>query len=71
MDKDNQLVVLVDPQGAGKQLVTLADCCFHAAQVLGITSINLVEHTLKQKTVSGQQCDGPQLTQRSHNVLPY
>lgn len=30
--------------------MTVADVCCHAAQAMGITAINLVEHTLNQKT---------------------
>ena len=48
MDSDTKLVVLVTPP-EGKKPMVLADVCCHAAQTMGITSLNLVEHTMTPK----------------------
>ena len=45
---DNQLVVLVKDDG--KKTMCLADVVLVAAQSMGITSLQLVEHTMQQKT---------------------
>lgn len=46
VEKDNQLVVLVGLDEGEKKPKVMAEVCCHAAQSLGGTSLNLIEHTM-------------------------
>ena len=51
IDHDKNLVVLVSE--GSKKPMPLAEVCYFAAQTLGITSVNLVEHQMDQKVEDG------------------
>lgn len=52
LERDNQLVVLVTD--GTKKAMTVAEVAYTAAQSLGVTTLNLVEHTMTQKTQASQ-----------------
>lgn len=48
IEHDKTLVILVS-DGQKKAPMNVAEVCYHAAQKLGVTSLNLVEHQMEQK----------------------